>query len=167
MRMEVCESTSQAVLSFPYRCWCTSGSLFLLVLSLFPPASASSCFVICVKKLECGLLFVLGITIMDQRPKGNTGNCFPETKAFPSMVKYTGLFHHGSGSNLLWVFLVVPCCLVGFGPLARRGKKEERFSISGNSWFGEPAVVCQDRILFVGGHKQQQKALGLPGICPG
>lgn len=38
------------VLQVYFRCWYTSGSLFLPVLSLFPPAPASSCFVICVGK---------------------------------------------------------------------------------------------------------------------
>lgn len=89
-------------------------------------------------------------------------------KAFPSVVKCSDLFHDGLGSNvLLWLFLVVPSCLGGFGPLARRGNKEEHlleidFFISGNSWCG---VSEQDIVL--GRQKQQQKALGLPGTCPG
>lgn len=44
---------------------------------------------------------------MDQGPKGNTGNCFPEMKAFPrvvELVEYTGLFHPGLGSNFVWFF---------------------------------------------------------------
>lgn len=60
--------------------------------------------------------------------------------------------------------------LVAFGSLARRGEKEDHllgidFSISGNSCFGESGVVCQD--IVCRRHKQQQKALCLPGICPG